>query len=211
MARYHKAVCRLCRRSAQKLYLKGYRCYTPKCAIERRNYAPGQHGQSRRRPRKPSDYALQLREKQKAKHFYGLMERQFRRYYQRAARSKGITGEAMLAMLESRLDNVVFRAGLASSRREARHLTRHRHFTVNGRIVDIPSYEVRPNDVVQVKPSSRNKYPIVQAVNAAGSRTPVPWLSVDLVQMSATMLSVPTREGIDADVSEQLVVEYYSR
>jgi len=211
MARYHRAVCRLCRREGQKLYLKGYRCYTPKCAMERREYAPGQHGQFRRGPRKPSDYALQLREKQKARRVYGVMERQFKGYYLRAARAKGITGEALLAMLESRLDNVVFRAGLVSSRREGRHLVRHRHFTVNERSVDIPSYQVKPNDVVQVKPASRNKRPLVQAVNAAGSRSPVPWLSVDLVQMSATMLAVPTRQGIDTDVAEQLVVEYYSR
>jgi small subunit ribosomal protein S4 len=211
MARYTGATCRLCRRAGQCLYLKGYRCYTQKCAIQRRNYPPGQHGESPRARRKPSDYAMQLREKQKLRWQYGLLEEQFRRYYDRALKHKGVTGEMMLSLLESRLDNVVFRAGLASSRREARQLVNHRHFAVNGRIVDVASYDVRPGDVIEVKPSSRNKLPIVQAVNAAGSRAAVPWLEVDLAQMRARMKSRPTREGIDTDVDEQMVVEYYSR
>ncbi len=212
MARYTGPVCRLCRRAGQCLYLKGYRCYTQKCAMQRRNYVPGMHGESpRARRRKPSDYAIQLREKQKLRWQYGLLERQFRRYYERALKHKGVTGEMMLSLLESRLDNVVFRAGLASSRREARRLVNQRHFHVNGRIVDVPSYDVRPGDVVEVKPGSRNKLPIVQAVNAAGSRADAPWLEVDLAQMRARVKARPTREGIDTDVDEQMVVEYYSR
>jgi small subunit ribosomal protein S4 len=211
MARYKEAVCRLCRREGQKLFLKGHKCYTSKCTFEKRGYAPGMHGQRSLRTRKPSDFGIQLREKQKMRRLYGIMERQFRRYYERAAQVKGVTGEELLRLLERRLDNVVFRAGLATSRPEARHLVTRRHFTVNGRIVDIASYLVRPNDVVQVKHGSRNRTPIIAAASSAGGRPSVPWLRVDLPQLQATVVSLPERQDIDSPVDEQLVVEYYSR
>ena len=214
MARYTSAVCRLCRREGQKLYLKGQRCYTPKCSFEKRGYAPGMHGQRARfrfRSGGRSDFGLQLREKQKMRRIYGVMERQFRNYYRRALRRKGVTGEEMLRLLESRLDNVVYRGGLAASRAEARQLVRHRHFEVNGRVVDVPSYLVKPDDVVQVKQSSRTKTSIVAAAAAAGGRTIPGWLDVDAPQFSIRVRVLPERSDIDTPVEEHLVVEYYSR
>ncbi|MFQ6098490.1 MAG: 30S ribosomal protein S4 [Armatimonadota bacterium] len=211
MARYKEAVCRLCRREGQKLYLKGHKCYTSKCTFERKGYAPGMHGERSLRTRKPSDFGVQLREKQKLRRIYGVMERQFHRYYERAARAKGVTGDELLRLLERRLDNVVYRAGFATSRAEARHMVSRRHFMVNGRIVDRPSFLVRPNDVVEVKQSSRNKAPIIAAASTAGGRPSVSWLNVDLPQLTATVVSLPERQEIDSPVDEQLVVEYYSR
>jgi len=214
MGRYTGAVCRLCRREGQKLYLKGQRCYTPKCSFEKKSYAPGMHGERGRfryRPRSRTEFGPQLREKQKTRRIYGVLERQFKIYYQRAVRRKGVTGEELLRVLESRLDNVVYRGGLAASRSEARQLVRHRHFLVNGRIVDVPSYLVRPGDVVEVKESSRTKTPIAAAASSAGGRTTPEWLDVDLAQFSVNVRVLPERSDIDTPVSEQLVVEYYSR
>jgi small subunit ribosomal protein S4 len=214
MARYTGAVCRLCRREGQKLYLKGQRCYTPKCSFEKRGYAPGMHGERPRfryRSRGATDFGIQLREKQKTRRIYGVMERQFKNYYERAVRRKGVTAEELLRLLESRLDNVVYRGGLAASRAEARQLVRHRHFTVNGRIVDVASRLLKPGDMVQVKESSRSKTPVVAAANAAGGRAGVEWLDVDPSQFAITVRVLPNRSDIDTPVQEQLVVEYYSR
>jgi len=214
MGRYTGAVCRLCRREGQKLYLKGQRCYTPKCSFEKKGYAPGMHGERPRyryRSRGATDFGVQLREKQKMRRIYGVLERQFKNYYERAARRKGVTAEELVRLLESRLDNVVYRGGLASSRAEARQLVRHRHFMVNGRIVDVPSCLVRPGDVVQAKEASRSKAPIVAAANAAGGRAAAEWLEVDPPQFAITVRVLPDRSDIDIPVQEQLVVEYYSR
>jgi small subunit ribosomal protein S4 len=211
MARYTKAVCRLCRREGRKLLLKGQRCFGPKCALEKREHAPGQHGTSRRRPRKPSDYAIQLREKQRARRTYGVLERQFRRYFRAAERSRGITGEELLRQLELRLDNVVFRAGLAASRAQARQLVRHRHFSVNGRIVDIPSYPCREGDVVEVREKSRSAPPVLAAMAGGGSKAPLSWLTCDPEAFIARVVASPRREEIDTQINEQLIVEFYSR
>ena len=191
MARYTDANCRLCRREGQKLFLKGDRCYSSKCAIDRRGYAPGQHGQGRS---KISDYGLQLREKQKAKRFYGLQETQFRNLFDKAARKSGITGENLLILLETRLDNVVFRLGFASSRKEARQLVNHGHFQVNGKKVNIPSYTVKPGDVIKVKEKSTNSPKFK-----------------DVEKLEGKILSVPTRSEIDTPVAEHLIVELYSK
>lgn len=208
MARYVDPVCRLCRREGVKLFLKGERCYSEKCALERRNYAPGQHGQVRR---KPTEYGLHLREKQRLRRYYGLMERQFRRVFQEAARRKGVTGQALLQLLELRLDNVVFRLGLAASRRQARQLVTHGHFTVNGRRVDVPSLRLRPGDVVGVREGSKDVALIREhAARAAGRGLP-PWLEFSPERMEGRVLAVPSREQIDAPVHEHLVVEHYSR
>ena len=206
MARYTDANCRLCRREGQKLFLKGDRCYSTKCAMERRGYAPGQHGQGRS---KASDYALQLREKQKTKRFYGLQETQFRNLFDKADRKQGITGENLLIMLETRLDNVVFRLGFASSRKEARQLVTHGHFTVNGKKVNIPSYTVKPGDVIKVKEKSTNS-PKFKEVKEMTITVPE-WVSVDVEKLEGKVLSVPTREQIDTPVAEHLIVELYSK
>jgi len=208
MARYTGPVCRLCRREGEKLFLKGDRCYTDKCAIERRSYPPGQHGQGRR---KESEYGLHLREKQKLRRIYGVLERQFERYYERASRQKGITGENLLKLLEMRLDNIVYRMGVGASRTQARQLVLHGHIAVNGRKVDIPSYEVRPGDVVSVRENSRSLQVIKDNIEAAAGRTMPEWIDVNLEQMEGKILAVPTRDQIDLSVQEHLIVEYYSR
>ncbi len=206
MARYTDANCRLCRREGQKLFLKGDRCYSSKCAIDRRGYAPGQHGQGRS---KISDYGLQLREKQKAKRFYGLQETQFRNLFDKAARKQGITGENLLILLETRLDNVVFRLGFASSRKEARQLVNHGHFQVNGKKVNIPSYTVKPGDVIKVKEKSTNS-PKFKEVKEMSITVPS-WVAVDVEKLEGKILSVPTRAEIDTPVAEHLIVELYSK
>jgi len=208
MARYTGADCRLCRREVEKLFLKGDRCYSDKCAIERRPYPPGQAG--KKRPR-DSEYRVQLREKQKAKRVYGILEKQFRTYYEIATRMTGITGENLLRLLESRLDNVVYRLGFASSRDEARQMIRHGHFAVNGRRVDIPSFRVRPGAVVAVAEKSRD-LTVLKAAIISSSKIEIPgWLEVDVEKLQGKVLSLPTREQIDAPVREQLIVELYSK
>jgi small subunit ribosomal protein S4 len=208
MARYTGPVCRLCRREGVKLYLKGERCLSPKCAIDRRPTPPGQHGQGRRRT---SEYGLQLREKQKARRFYGVLEKQFEAYYDEAARRPGVTGESLLQTLETRLDNVVYRLGFGASRKEARQLVRHSHFTVNGRRVNIPSYQVKVGDVVAIRESSQGVARIKELLESAESHTVSPWLELDLAKFSGKVLRLPTREEIDAPVAEQMIVEHYSR
>lgn len=207
MARYTDANCRLCRREGQKLFLKGERCYSPKCALERRNFPPGQNGQGRRS--KTSDYGLQLREKQKTKRFYGLQETQFRNLFDKAARKQGITGENLLIMLETRLDNVVFRLGFASSRKEARQLVVHGHFQVNGKKVNIPSYTVKAGDVITVKEKSQNS-PKFKEVKDMTITVPS-WMSVDVQKLEGKVLQIPTREEIDTPIAEHLIVELYSK
>lgn len=206
MARYTDASCRLCRREGQKLFLKGERCYSGKCAMDKRPYAPGQHGQGRK---KASDYGLQLREKQKAKRFYGVLETQFRNYFEKAARKPGITGENLLVMLETRLDNAVFRLGMGASRKEARQLITHGHFTVNGKKVDIPSYAVKPGDVIKVKEKSFSS-PKFKEMREMSVTVPA-WLSVDIDKLEGKIISYPRREEIDVPVKEQLIVELYSK
>jgi len=206
VARYTDASCRLCRRESQKLFLKGERCYTTKCALERRAFAPGQHGQGRK---KTSDYGLQLREKQKAKRFYGLLEKQFHNTFLKAAKRKGITGDNLLVMLETRLDNVVFRMGFASSRKEARQLVNHGHFTVNGKKVDIPSCEIAPGSVVAVKKSS-HKSPKFEEIKDMQISVPA-WISVDVSKLEGQVLAYPRREEIDTPIAEHLIVELYSK
>jgi len=208
MARYTGAVCRICRREGMKLYLKGERCYTPKCGVERRGYPPGMHGQSRR---KMSDYGLQLREKQKMRRIYGVLERPFRRYFKAAERSRGVTGDALLQHLERRLDNVIFRLGLASSRAQARQMVAHRHLTVNGRRVSIPSHQVRVGDVMEVVAVSRQSPLVLNAMAQTGGRRIPSWLEFNPSEMRARVVSLPSREDIDTPVQEQLIVEYYSR
>jgi small subunit ribosomal protein S4 len=208
LARYIGSVCRLCRREGIKLYLKGQRCFTDKCAIERRGYAPGQHGQGRPRL---SEYNLQLREKQKLKRIYGLMERQFRGYFGRAAKKKGITGEYLLQLLERRLDNVIYRIGFASSRKEARQLTTHGHFILNGRSVNIPSCLVKEGDTVGIKEKSRTLVPIQNAIAAVEAKGLPAWLELDKANFQGRIRSLPTKEDISVPVNEQMVVELYSR
>ena len=206
MARDVGAKCRICRREGMKLFLKGERCLTEKCAIERRSYPPGEHGRGRI---KQSEYLLQLREKQKARRYYGLLEKQFRNYYDKAARGSGVTGETLLRILESRLDNVVYRLGFSSSRAQARQLVRHGHFAVNGRRVNIPSYQVRPDDVVALREGSTAEQAVRDATDLTAS---VPaWLQADHEGLTGTMLKQPEREEIDAPVQEQLIVELYSK
>ena len=206
MARYTGPVCRLCRREGIKLYLKGDKCYSDKCPVAKRAYAPGQHGQSRK---KLSNYGLQLREKQKARRIYGILETQFREYYEKADRSKGITGENLLRYLEKRLDNVVFRLGFAGSRPEARQLVRHGHFVVNGKKVNIPSYQIRVGDTVTVKDASKSseKFKALAEV----SKTTPQWLSVDMEKMEGKVVAEPKREDIDIPVQETFIVELYSK
>lgn len=211
MARYTDAVCKLCRREGQKLFLKGERCLGPKCAIERRNYPPGDHGRKNAMRRKVSDFGMQLREKQKARRMYGIMERQFRRYFREATRRKGLTGATLLALLESRLDNVVYRLGFADSRAQARQLVRHGHIAVNNVKTDIPSYLVTPGDVISVRESSRSKTYFRERAQILEGGSPPNWLNLNLNTMSGSMVSEPNREEINVPLNEQLIVEYYSR
>ncbi|MBR4304113.1 MAG: 30S ribosomal protein S4 [Clostridia bacterium] len=208
MARYTDAVCRICRREGDKLFLKGDRCYTDKCAIARRGYAPGQHGQGRK---KASEYATQLREKQKAKKYYGLLEKQFHHYFELAEKMPGIQGENLLKLLESRLDNVVYRAGFAMSRPEARQLVSHAHFTVNGKKVNIPSYLVKAGDVIAIRESSMGSDKVKGVLEANASRPALNWLSVDRAKAQATVVALPERSEIDLQVAEHLIVELYSK
>jgi len=208
LARYHDAVCRLCRREGMKLFLKGQRCLTDKCAIERRNFAPGQHGKSRRP--KLVGYGLQLREKQKVRRFYGILEDQFRSYYEKAATRKGITGANLLFMLERRLDNVVYRLGLATSRAEARQVVRHGHIEVAGRKVNIPAFQVAPGQEIAVREHSRQMATILRALDLAGSRIP-PWLEFNREAMKGRVLSLPRREDVNFPIQEQMIVELYSK
>ncbi len=208
MARYTGPSCKLCRREKQKLFLKGTKCLSEKCTLEKKNYAPGQHGLSRRT--KFSEYGVQLREKQKVKRIYGLIETQFRTYFEEAARQKGITGSNLVKILERRLDNVVYRLGFAPSRKSARQLVLHRHFLVNGGIVDIPSYILRPGDVVTVREKSKK----LDAIHNSLRRTKdsvYNWLSIDKASLSGTFLQVPEREDIPLNANEQLIVELYSK
>ena len=208
MARYTGAVCRLCRREGQKLFLKGERCYSEKCSVGLRGYAPGQHGQGRK---KSSEYGMQLRAKQTARRFYGVQENQFHHYFETAERKQGITGDNLLRILESRLDNVVYRVGFASSRAEARQLVGHGHYEVNGKRVDIASYLLKAGDVVSICEKSRASEKI-KAIVEANSARPVPeWIDVDRNNLSAKVIALPTREQIEAPVDEQLIVEFYSK
>ncbi|MEE8311502.1 MAG: 30S ribosomal protein S4 [Candidatus Binatia bacterium] len=209
MARYTDPVCRLCRREGMKLFLKGERCFTDKCAIERRNYAPGQHGQGRRR--KVSEYAVQLREKQRLKRMYGLLEKQFKKYFTMAERSRKVTGEALLELLERRLDNMVYRLGMARSRAEARQLVRHRHFTVNGKRVDIPSYLTGPGDVISVCEKSRTKATFKQAMELTERKGVPAWLEIDAATFTGKVVKTPERADLTIPVNERLVVELYSK
>ncbi|MDR1564071.1 MAG: 30S ribosomal protein S4 [Oscillospiraceae bacterium] len=207
MARYTGAVCRLCRREGQKLFLKGDRCYTDKCAINRRAYAPGQHGQGRK---KASEYGVQLRAKQMTRRYYGVLESQFAKYYEMATRKQGITGENLLRILESRLDNVVYRLGWASSRAEARQLVVHGHFNVNGRRVNIPSYLTKISEVVSIRPKSKESAKF-QAILENTARPVVKWLDRDTEKLEGKVIALPEREDIDLDVQETLIVELYSK
>jgi len=208
MARYTGASCRLCRREGTKLYLKGDRCYSDKCAIARRPSAPGQHGQARK---KASEYGLQLREKQKAKRIYGILESQFARYFEIAENMKGITGENLLQLLERRLDNVVYRLGFASSRAQARQLVRHGHIQVNGKRVNIPSYLVSVGEVISVKEKSASSMEHFKALREGTGKTVVPWLEVDYEKLEGRVAALPTRQDIDLPIQEHLIVELYSR
>ncbi len=206
--RYTGPVCRLCRREGVKLYLKGDKCYTDKCPVQRRAYPPGQHGQSRK---KLSEYGLQLRMKQRLRRIYGVSERQLENYYDAAARKRGITGEILLQTLEMRLDNVIYRFGLGASRPQARQLVMHGHVTVNGKKVDIPSYQVRVGDVIAIRESSRNLDVIKVNAEAASGRALPEWLEFDAEKLEGSIKAVPAREQIDIPVEEHLIVEYYSR
>ena len=209
MARYTGSSCRLCRRENLKLFLKGDRCYGDKCAFERRPYAPGQHGQ--RRGGKVSDYQLQLREKQKVKRIYGVLEKQFRKYYYNAEKQKGITGTNLLLFLECRLDNIVYRMGFASSRNQARQLVRQNHFTVNGRKVNIPSFQVSPGDYVEVKEKSRKAKVIIDSLETVVRRGIPAWIDLDKDKYRGTLTAIPNREDLTMPMQEQLIVELYSK
>lgn len=208
MARYRDAVCKLCRREGMKLFLKGDRCFSTKCAIEKRNYAPGEHGQRRT---KLSDYCTQLREKQKMRRIYGVLETQFRKYFRLAERQKGITGENLVRILEQRLDSVVHRLGFAASRAQARMLISHGHILVSGRKMDIPSYRVCPGETIEVRPGSREMMAIKAALEGAKKQTLPSWLELDATTMKGTVRSTPTREEIAIPVEEQLIVALYSK
>lgn len=208
MARYTGPVCRLCRREGMKLYLKGDRCYTEKCAVDKRNYAPGERGQSRH---KTTEYGLQLREKQRVRRIYGVMERQFGRYFDLAERQKGITGENLLRLLERRLDNVVYRLGFASSRPESRQLVRHGHFTVNGRRVSIPSYLVKVGDIVALAEKSKGMPAFADLAEKVANKTTPAWLEPDYDNLRGRVAALPSREDIDIPIKEHLIVELYSR
>ena len=209
MARYIGPVCRLCRREGMKLFLKGERCYTEKCAIEKRNFAPGQHGKSRKS--KMLGYGIQLREKQKVKRIYGVLEDQFRRYFEQADRTRGITGVTLLQLLERRLDNVIYRLGLSTSRSQARQLVRHGHFLINGKKVDIPSYSLKQGDVVTILGRSQKNTTIEHAIQEVKGRGIPEWLSFDPSALTGRIVSMPTREQINLPVQEQLIVELYSK
>jgi len=209
LARYRDSSCKLCRRENLKLYLKGDRCYGDKCAFERRAYAPGQHGQ--RRGGKLSDYRVQLREKQKVKRIYGLLEKQFRGYYYRADRQKGVTGTNLLILLESRLDNVVYRMGFAASRQQARQLVRHNHFTVNHKKVNIPSYLVKPGDEIRVKDKSQKVPQVIEAMETVVRRGVPDWLDVDKEKFRGILKALPNREDLTMPIQEQLIIELYSK
>lgn len=208
MARYKKSVCRLCRRENLKLFLKGERCYTDKCAIDRRNYPPGQHGQGRK---KFSDYGTQLREKQKVKRLYGILENQFRNTFKEADRQKGITGETLLSLLERRLDNTIYRLGFSNSRNEARQLVRHNHFLVNQSKVNIPSYLVKPGDVIELREKSKKIVRILEALEGVARRGVPQWLELDKDQLKGNVKALPTREDITIPIQEKLIVELYSK
>ena len=208
MARYRDAVCRLCRRESEKLFLKGDRCLTDKCAVERRKYSPGQHGQRRR---KLSDYALQLREKQKAKEIYGILEKQFRMYYFKAEKMKGVTGTNLLQLLERRLDNMVYRMGFAANRNQARQLVLHGHFTVNGGRVNIPSYLVRPGDVIVPREKSKKLVAIEENISKIEHRGLPGWIEMDTNNLTGKVLNYPSRDDIELPVQEQLIIELYSK
>jgi small subunit ribosomal protein S4 len=209
MARYRDANCKLCRREGEKLFLKGRRCLTDKCAVERRGYAPGQHGRALRR--KVSSYGVQLRGKQKVKRTYGIMERQFHNYFVKADRKPGVTGEVLLQLLETRLDNLVYRLGFAPSRKSARQLVRHNHIMVDGRIVDIPSYQVRPQQIIKVKDKSKNLELIHAALKEVGRGDEYPWLRLNKAALEGELLEVPKRAEIPLTANEQLIVELYSK
>ncbi|OPZ93344.1 MAG: 30S ribosomal protein S4 [Firmicutes bacterium ADurb.Bin419] len=208
MARYTDASCRLCRREGEKLFLKGERCYTNKCSVSRRGYAPGQHGQSRK---KLSEYGIQLREKQKARRYYGVLEGQFRKYFEMAVSKKGVTGENLLQLLELRLDNVVYRLGLATSRPEARQLVRHGHFTVNGKKVNIPSYLTKLGDAIAVVEKSKSS-PKIKAIADINAGKAIPkWLELDAENLTSKIVALPLREDVDLPLKENLIVELYSK
>jgi small subunit ribosomal protein S4 len=208
MARYTDSVCRLCRREGVKLYLKGERCYSEKCSVDKRPFPPGQHGQGRRRN---SEYGTQLREKQKARRYYGVLEKQFEAYYDEAARRQGITGENLLQLLESRFDNVIYRLGFAASRPEARQLVRHGHFEVNGRRMDIPSYLTKPGDVITIREKSQGIERIKTLLENAETKTVGAWLELDVAAKSGKIVRLPVRDEIDTPVAEQMIIEHYSR
>ncbi|NLX64095.1 MAG: 30S ribosomal protein S4 [Clostridiaceae bacterium] len=208
MARYTDASCKLCRREGQKLFLKGERCYTNKCAIARRPYAPGQHGAQRK---KLSEYGIQLREKQKAKRFYGLLESQFRKYFEIANRKKGVTGENLLRLLETRLDNVVYRMGFGTTRAEARQLVTHGHFKLNGKKVNIPSYIVKVGDTIEVNENSKKSPRFKEILDVTGAKVVPKWLEVDQENLKGKVVALPERDDIDLNIQEHLIVELYSK
>ncbi len=209
MARYTDANCKMCRREGEKLFLKGSRCLSVKCAVERRQVAPGQHGRMMRR--KISSYGLQLREKQKVRRTYGVLESQFRNYFKKADQKTGVTGEILLQLLESRLDNLVYRLGFAASRKAARQLVRHRHVTVDSHVVDIPSYSIKPGEVIKIRDKSKNLEMIHAALKEVGRGDEIPWLRLNKAALEGELLEVPTRENIPLTVNEQLIVELYSK
>jgi small subunit ribosomal protein S4 len=212
MARYTDPVCKLCRREGEKLFLKGERCFSPKCAIERRNYPPGPHGrQSQWRRSRESDFGKQLRAKQKARRVYGVLEKQFRRYYKQALKSRGLTGLTMLQMLESRLDNVIYRLGFASSRSQARQLVSHGHFVVNGHRTNVPSMQIKEGDNIELRDGSRSKTYFKELNDFAKERTAPEWVERDLKKFTGSIKRLPERTEIDANLNEQLIVEFYSR
>jgi small subunit ribosomal protein S4 len=208
LARYTGPQCRLCRRETEKLFLKGDRCYTEKCSVERRQYPPGQHGQRRG---KLSDYGIQLREKQKVRNTYGILENQFRKYFEKAERKKGVTGEVLLQLLETRMDNIVYRMGFAANRSSARQLVRHGHFHVNGKPVDIPSYSIRVGDVIEVKDSSRDINIIKDSLSRVEQRGIPTWLEIDFQNFKGKVVQIPAREDIQLTAQEQLIIELYSK
>lgn len=209
MARYTGPVCKLCRREGEKLFLKGNRCVTVKCSFEKKSYAPGQHGVSQRT--KLSEYGIQLREKQKVRKIYGVLEKQFRKYFQSAERLKGVTGENLLKLLESRLDNTIFRLGFAQSRNQARQLILHRHFLVNGKLVDIPSYLLKPGDIISVKEKSRRLNVVHESMKRVRDEDMYPWLTLDKAKMEGSFTDTPNRSDIPVQVQENLIVELYSK
>ena len=209
MARYTGPVCKLCRREGEKLFLKGNRCVTVKCSFEKKSYAPGQHGASRRT--KLSEYGIQLREKQKVRKIYGILEKQFRNYFHNAERLKGVTGENLLKLLESRLDNTIFRLGFAQSRNQARQLILHRHFLVNGKLVDIPSFLLKPGDVISVKENSRRLIVVHESMKRIRDEDMYPWLTLDKAKMEGSFKDAPNRADIPVQIQENLIVELYSK